>query len=253
VMAANSGNLTWRHNKLLTPTIIVFCLAIMVVASARGGLLAVVLALAVYTANELTKGKRSIGYVFGIGLAVLVLSAIYWNSIASYVTEMLELNSAQRGFDSGGTGRFEIWRNGIDFIAGRSWEVFIGSGFRTAGQMGFPVESSYINLAIESGIFMAILVLITLLGILMRSYRKQATGSAFHRLAFYTLLFALFQSIFNRYLIAIGNPFSLILLVIASKASPRLRMNRRSLPRFGQGSWTNGVPSLDRTHGRMQS
>jgi exopolysaccharide production protein ExoQ len=253
VIAANSRMLTWRYNKILTPAIIAFCFAIIIVASARGGLLAVLLALAVYIANELTKGKRSIGYVLAISAAVAVLSIIYWHAIASYATEMLDLDSEQRGFDSGGTGRFEIWRNGVSFIASRSWEVFIGSGFRTAGQMGFPVESSYINLAIESGIFMVIVVLITLSGIVLRSYRKQAAGSTFHRLAFYTLLFALFQSVFNRYLIAIGNPFSLMLLVIASKASPRLRLNRTSVPRLGEGGWTNGPSSLSRTPNRMHS
>jgi hypothetical protein len=96
---------------------------------------------------------------------------------------------------------------------------------RTAGEMGFEVESSYINLAVESGIFLAALILVTFLSVLVNCYRKQASGSAFYRFAFYTLLFALFQSIFNRYLIAIGNPFSLFILVILSKASPRYRMS----------------------------
>jgi exopolysaccharide production protein ExoQ len=253
VIAANSGMLTWRYNKILTPAIIAFCLAIMTVASARGGLVAVMLALAVYIANELTKGKRSIGYVLAIGTAVIVLSAIYWRDIVSYATEMFDLDSQQRGLESGGTGRFEIWHNGIDYIASRSWQVFIGSGFRTAGQMGFPVESSYINLAIESGIFMVVIVLVNFLSILLRSYRKQTRGSSFHRLAFYTLLFALFQSIFNRYLIAIGNPFSLMILLIASKASPRLRTTRASLARPGARGWTGGTPALGRSSGRMQS
>jgi exopolysaccharide production protein ExoQ len=249
VMAANSQTLAWRYNKVLTPFIIALCLAVMVVASARGGLLAVVLALAVYTANELTRGKRSIAYLFVIGAAILVLSVIFWSNIASYATEMLDLDSEQRGLDSGGTGRFQIWADGINFIASRSWEVFIGSGLRTAGQMGFPVESSYINLAVESGIFMAPIIMVAFASILLRSYREQTNGSAFHRLAFYTLLFAIFQSIFNRYLIAIGNPFSLLLLVIASKASPRFRISRAS----GDANWTSDMTPINRASGRMQS
>jgi exopolysaccharide production protein ExoQ len=253
VMAANSRTLTWRYNKVLTPLIIALCLAVMIVASARGGLLAVALVLAVYMANELTRGKRSIAYVFVIGAAVLILSVIFWSNITSYATEMLDLDSEQRGLDSGGTGRFEIWGNGLNFIAGRSWEIFIGSGLRTAGQMGFPVESSYINLAIESGIFIAPIILITLLGVLLRSYRKQAHGSIFHRLAFYTLLFAIFQSIFNRYLIAIGNPFSLFLLVIASKASSRFRITRASPLHSGDANWANDMTPINRASGGMQS
>lgn len=250
VMAANSGHLPWRHNKVLTPIIIALCLAVMTVASARAGLLAVAIALAVYTGNELTKGKRSIAHVLIVGLAILVLSAVYWHDIVSYVTEMFDLDSAQRGFGSGATGRFEIWRDGIHFIAGRSWQIFIGSGFRTAGRMGFPVESSYINLAVESGIFIAPIVLIVFLGILLRSYRQQASRSGFHRLAFYTLLFAICQSVFNRYLIAIGNPFSLLLLVIASKASPRFRLTRPPLMHPGHVNWANDLTSIGRGSGR---
>ncbi|MGR4930972.1 O-antigen ligase family protein [Bradyrhizobium sp. CAR08] len=219
VMAANSGLLKWRYNYLITTAIIGFCLAVMLVASARGGLLAVALTLAVYVSIEILRGQRSTIYLIIIGTAFIILSFFYWDSIVAYAFEMLDLDSKQRGLQSGGTGRFEIWARGIDYISNRSWEIFIGSGLRTAGNMGFPVESSYINLAVESGVFLTAAILISFLSVLARSYRKQGSGSSFHRFAFYTLLFAMFQSIFNRYLIAIGNPFSLMLLVIASKAS----------------------------------
>lgn len=219
VMAANSSLLKWRHNNLISTAIIGFCLAVMLVASARGGLLAVALTLAVYVSTEVLRGRRSTIYLITIGTALLVLSFIYWDSVVAYAVEMLDLDSKQRGLQSGGTGRFEIWTRGIDYISGRSWEIFIGSGLRTAGNMGFPVESSYINLAVESGIFLTAAILISFLSVLVRSYRKQGSGSSFHRFAFYVLLFAMFQSLFNRYLIAIGNPFSLMILVIASKAS----------------------------------
>lgn len=219
VMAANSGMLRWRYNQLLTPLIIGLCVAVILVASARGGLLAVVLTSAVYVITEILKGRRSAVYVVIAGVAFIALSAVYWDSIAVYAVEMLDLDSKQRGLQSGGTGRVEIWARGIDYISSRTWEIFIGSGLRTASNMGFPVESSYINLTVESGVFLTAAILISFLRILVRCYRMQGNGSAFHRLAFYTLLFAMFQSIFNRYLIAIGNPFSLMILVVASKSS----------------------------------
>ncbi|MBB4365100.1 hypothetical protein GGD65_006164 [Bradyrhizobium sp. CIR18] len=221
VMAANSSVLKPRYNQLLTPIIVGVCGAVMLVASARGGLLAVALTLAVYVLTEFFRSRRSAIYLVTLGAAVIILSFVYWDSIAAYAVEMFDLNSKERGLQSGGTGRVEIWARGIDYISSRSWEIFIGSGLRTAGNMGFPVESSYINLMVESGIFLTAAIVFCLLTILLRSYRKQANGSAFHRFAFYTILFAMFQSIFNRYLIAIGNPFSLMMLVIASKASTR--------------------------------
>ncbi|QAU48747.1 hypothetical protein XH91_27610 [Bradyrhizobium guangzhouense] len=222
VMAANSGMLRWRLNHLLTVVIIALCVAVMLVASARGGLLAVVLTLAVYVASEIIKGRRSTTYIIVIGVALAILAFFYWERIAAYAIEMFDLNSRERGLSSGGTGRFEIWARGIDYIFGRSWEIFIGSGLRSTHNMSFPVESSYINLAVDSGIFLTAATLLCFIGILARSYSEQNSGSAFHRFAFYTLLFAVFQSVFNRYLIAVGNPFSLIVLLVASKASGKI-------------------------------
>ncbi|KJC49476.1 hypothetical protein UP09_07190 [Bradyrhizobium sp. LTSP885] len=224
IMAANSNLLKWRFNHLLTSLIVGLCLAVMLVASARGGLLAVLLTLAVYVLTQVLSGRRSVAYVILIGVALLLLSFVYWDSIVSYASEMLDLNSKERGLESGGTGRFGIWARGIGYISDRSWQIFIGSGLRSAtpGNMGFPTENSYINVAVESGIFLTAAVLIAFLHILLHCYRYQANGSAFHRFAFYTLLFAMFQSVFNRYLIAVGNPFSLLILVIASKASGTL-------------------------------
>jgi hypothetical protein len=228
VMAASSGLNAQRYNRLLTSIIIALCLAVMVVASARGGLSAVLITLAVYVMTEVLRARRSVAYIFLIGIALFVLSFVYWDHIVAYGYEMFDLESQERGFQSGGTGRFQIWERGIEFIMSRTWEIFIGSGMRTSQSMGFPVESSYINLAFESGIILAAIILITFLRLLVYCYRQQAKGSAFHRLAFYTLLFAIFQSIFNRYLIAIGNPLSLLVLVIASKASRRFLMRAKN-------------------------
>jgi exopolysaccharide production protein ExoQ len=240
VMAANSYSVVRRYNRFLTLVIIALCFAVMVVASARGGLLAVAVTLAVYGTVEVFNTRRSGVYILIIGFAVIMLSFIYWDKLFAYATEMFDLDSEQRGLGSGGTGRVDIWIRGIDFIFTRSWEIFIGSGMRTSGYMGFPAESSYITLAVESGLFLTAIILISLMNILHICFRQQAAGSAFHRFAFYALVFAMFQSVFNRYLIAIGNPFSLLIFLIASKASPRLRLRRRWPDTIRQGR-------LDRT------
>ena len=137
---------------------------------------------------------------------------------------MFDLNTKQRGLDSGGTGRFAIWQHGVEYIANRDWEIFIGSGLRSANL--FPTESSYINIGIESGVFLTAAILVCLLSLLAYSFRRQLSEESGYRFAFYTLLFAMFQSVFNRYLIAIGNPFSLCILIIAARASLRLKTRK---------------------------
>jgi exopolysaccharide production protein ExoQ len=217
VMTANARLGGWGRNRLVNPAIILLCLAVMVAASARGGLLAVALTLAVYVCIEIVKGQDSRAYIALLGIALIIFSFVFWDQILAYATEMLDLNTKQRGLESGGTGRIDIWQYGIDYIANRSWEIFIGSGLRSATL--FPTENSYINIGIESGLFLTTAILVCFLALLSYSYRRQRSERGFYRFAFYTLLFAMFQSVFNRYLIAIGNPFSLCILIIASKTS----------------------------------
>jgi exopolysaccharide production protein ExoQ len=221
VMTANSQFSGSGRNKLIKPAIILLCLAVMVAASARGGLLAVVLTLAVYVFTEVVRGRNSRVYIVLIGFALIIFSFVFWDQILAYATEMFDLNSKQRGLESGGTGRLEIWQRGVEYITSRNWEIFIGSGLRSANL--FPTESSYINLGIESGVFLMTAILFCFLSLLLYSYRRQKSERGFYRFAFYTLLFAMFQSVFNRYLIAIGNPFSLCILIIATKTSLRWR------------------------------
>jgi len=224
IMAANSQFSTSRRNKLIKPAIILLCLAVMIAASARGGLLAVILTLAVYVFTEVVRGRNSRVYIVLICFALIIFSFVFWDQILAYATEMFDLNSKQRGLESGGTGRFDIWQRGVEYIANRNWEIFIGSGLRSATL--FPTESSYINIAIESGVFLMIATLFCLLSLIWNSYRQQRNEGGFYRFAFYTLLFAMFQSIFNRYLIAIGNPFSLCILIIATKASLKVSLRQ---------------------------
>jgi len=218
VMTANAHSGGW--GRLIKPAVILLCLAVMVAASARGGLLAVVLTLTVYVLREIIGGRNSRTYIVLIGVALSIFSLIFWEQILVYAIEMFDLNTKQRGLDSGGTGRFAIWQHGIEYISNRHWEIFIGSGMRSA--TSFPTESSYINLGIESGVFLTTAILFCFLLLLLYSYRWQRSERGFYKFAFYTLLFAMFQSVFNRYLIAIGNPFSLCILIIASKTSLKL-------------------------------
>jgi hypothetical protein len=201
---------------------------------ARGGFVAVVATLMIYVARNVAFHKRLRLYIiFGVG-ALVIGGGIYWSTIAAYMTEMLELDSSHRGIGSGGTGRLELWQRGIEFIFGRSWEVLIGSGLRSSdiSYIGFFTESSYITLAIEMGVFASAFLVGCFLFLLYRTGKDEfRRNDAFGKMAFYCITYAMLQSIFNRYLIAIGNPFSLMFLIIVSRAFLNQANERRALAR----------------------
>lgn len=201
-------------------------------ASARAGLLAVFLTLAFYAARTVLFHKKYRVYLIFALVALVVGTAVYWTKISAYMTEMLELDSNTRGLESGGSGRLDLWAQGIEYVFGRSWELLIGSGLRSSNPdtIGFSTESSYITLLIEQGLFLPCFLVAAFLYLLYKTGKKEFAGNdAFSRMAFYCLIFAMLQSIFNRYLIAIGNQFSLMFLVIISRAFLDQALERRAV------------------------
>jgi exopolysaccharide production protein ExoQ len=201
--------------KLLLATI---CMIVVLAASARAALIAMLFTLIAYGTRSVLYGAKSAVKVLSVVFACAVFGIIYSGPIVMYLSEMLELDSSSRGLDTGGSGRIELWQQGIDLLANRTWELFIGSGLRSSSTdiIGFSTESSYITIIIESGMFVGVALLIYMLSIILRKLTR--TGiSKFDSTVLYLVLFAMTQSIFNRYLIAIGNPMSLIVLMFISK------------------------------------
>lgn len=222
------------------------CIAIILAASARAGLLALVLTFSLYTVHEILSKKGTMKYIIPVFAAACIAGLFFFESIQSYLTEILELDSKSRGLDSGGSGRIELWQIGIEYLSNRGWELFIGSGIRSASEakIGFFSESSYINIMIEHGVFLSLIVLYRIYKIIYISYKLQSLDGGFFGLALYALIFALLQSVFNRYLIAIGNPFSIIVLMVLAKVSAESRsiLNSQCVT-FGDARMRRWVPS----------
>jgi exopolysaccharide production protein ExoQ len=139
--------------------------------------------------------------------------------IKEYLSLILDLDSPTRGVDSGATGRTDIWQAGIELVFSDAVRLFTGRGIRSALPeiIGFPVESSYINLALEHGLFFGSLIVLAFVVTAWRAL-QQGLQPGQHRyqlfMAGLMLVFILAQSIFNRYLIGVGNPYSLWILVL---------------------------------------
>ena len=194
------------------------------------------------------RSRMSLVFAAFIGVIVVLFN---WAAIKDYLSLILDIDSPTRGVDSGATGRTEIWRMGIELVFSDAALLFTGRGIRSAlpDLIGFPVESSYINLALEHGLFFGSLITLAFVVTACRAlHQGLQPGQPRYQLFMVGLMlvFMLAQSFFNRYLIGVGNPYSLWVLVLI------LQVNLRPMSAFTHRSRTvsrSAYPShrLDRS------
>ncbi len=220
------------HQKLFALLLSALCLGMVLAASARASLLALGLTGALAVVIVAWRGSRRARNALVLAaIALLAVAAFKAGAIADYLTVILDLDSPTRGTDSGATGREVIWRDGIALVFSDPLLFFTGRGVRAAGPevIGFPVESSYINLALEHGVVFGLLIALSFLATAWRSIGRSFDTGAMNPALFLSglmLVFVLVQSIFNRYLVAVGNPYSLLILLLLL----RLNLSPSRLP-----------------------
>lgn len=196
-------------------------------ASARSSLVALVAA--AFVALTLEFGVRrvlSLRWVQIAGFSFIVFCIAFADKINSYFTRMLELESSTRGVGTGATGRTELWARGISTLFDSPVAFVFGDGFRSSnsGVIGFSTESSYITILLDSGIFLGIAVIMVFMYSPIKALslvpQQNRHSSSLVLLAPF-LTFLLVESIFSRYLLAIGNPTSLLTLFVLFSVSMR--------------------------------
>lgn len=199
----------------------IFCLIsilVILAASARGALVALLISsIVVFLLFFRNYRFTTIFFVFLALCIVGALIILNFDSVLLYATDLLELDSETRGLESNGSGRLELWQAGINLILSDSYRMFFGGGLRSASPeiIGFSTENSYITIILESGIFMGVIFFWMIFKIL---FKVRILAIKNNELIYFgvlhILLFSLVESIFNRYLLAIGNPFSLFVLML---------------------------------------
>lgn len=208
------------HQKLFALLLSGLCLSMVLAASARASLLALGLTGVVAVILIAWRGSRRARTALTLSaIALLAIGVFKAAAIADYLTIILDLDSPTRGVDSGATGREVIWQEGVALVFSDPVLFFTGRGVRAAGPevIGFPVESSYINLALEHGVVFGLLIALTFLVTAWRTFGRSFEMGVMNPALFVSglmLVFVLMQSIFNRYLIAVGNPYSLWILLL---------------------------------------
>jgi len=207
----------------------VACLFILGGTSSRGAFVGTFVALvAVYAAHLLhgvNLGRKVINIGVVVVLSFFIMVLINPEKIADYFSELFELNSSYRGFDSGLTGRSDNWT----VIFAMSLESFdgivFGHGIRSwiTSVYGIATDSSYINSLWESGVFLTVAIIIMMATkVYFAGMASRSFLSDFYLAIF---VFAAIESIVARYLLGIGNPASLMILLIL--LTPKYMLNSR--------------------------
>jgi O-antigen ligase len=139
----------------------------------------------------------------------------YWDSVYGLLDRFFALSAADRGIGSGATGRVTAWK--------ATWELFLrnpmlGVGFR-AHEHILKVDTSahngYLATLAEVGIigFLAVLYLVFRGLRLLKVNIKNPSHVFSYSILFGLCIGYLLLAVFERYLINIGNPTSLLFLL----------------------------------------
>jgi len=168
--------------------------------------------------------RRATNFILGLVLAfttilsTLAIVAFYpGQQLTGYAERMLDLGDPQRGLGSGATGRTSAWAQSLIEVERRDLaSAMLGTGFRSSSPeyIGYSTESSYFTILLENGTLLGIaFISLTVLRTAKFLYIGYRQNNAVALTLGYILLYALAQSVFNRYLLAAGNPYSLFLLL----------------------------------------
>jgi hypothetical protein len=115
-----------------------------------------------------------------------------------------------------------------------NWSTFLfGGGFRSSNSdlIGFSTESSYITILLDSGVFIGTAMILVfwyspIKALTLTAPAQRSSGPLVLLTSFLT--FVIVESAFNRYLLAIGNPTSLISLLLVFGVAIREKAEARA-------------------------
>jgi O-antigen ligase len=189
---------------------------IIVLTSSRAAAVAAVAGLAAILWLRLRARKRPVLLFAVIGLVALVgATMVYGDVMYKTLDRFYALSTADRGITSGATGRVAAWK--------WTWELFLrnpvlGVGFR-AHELLLKTDSSAHNGYLATLAEVGILGFLGILYLIMRGMRLLWAGSRTLEPGFSrSLLFGLcvgylLLAVFERFLINVGNPTSLLFLL----------------------------------------
>ena len=227
----------WRM-RVLTGTAGTICLAMILFASSRGSIAAILSGCAVVAGIAIFRAKKEQRRrVLFLGLAISAsLLALFlfsdsrgWTADAfDYTDQILSLTSSDRGIESGFTGRFDKWNETLGQMSDGSW--LLGRGLRSSDSMDPPIDNSYLVILYELGFVPFALITFRFFAILSGFIRAQFHTQDQGRRELYSicsLLMAVFlvNDVVGRFMFALANPFSLFAFLLFAAPTSVLELN----------------------------
>lgn len=196
---------------------------IIVLTGSRAAAVGAVAGLAAIVWLRLRANGRSVAVFMLIGLLLIVgVTIAYGDVLYKALDRFYDLSKADRGIGSGATGRVTAWK--------ATWELFtrnpvLGVGFRAHEHL-LKVDTSahngYLATLAEVGVigFFGVLYLV-LRGLRLLWAGSKESDRGFADSVLFGLCFAyLLLAVFERYLINVGNPTSLLFLLGVMRPAP---------------------------------
>jgi hypothetical protein len=237
-----------RYSVLLLTAL---CVLVMIAASSRGSIGALLIGGLATTILYLVKQSRSGTFAISrnklIGTLALLcvltcIAGVEQRAVADsgrYLATKLALDDSERGLNTGFTGRTIYWAELTQILPKTFW--VIGNGFRTSDEdFNFPVDNGYLAGLYELGLFSAVIVLakyVFIVYFLAAVYLRNAwaEGSCVPVL-FFTLVIFFANAYVHRVFFGIGEQASILaLFTFVGNRQDVLRMLQ--LPAIFQRSW----------------
>lgn len=216
--------------------LLVLCQAVGLVTiyltGSRAAALGALIAIAVGLFHRLKSADKAVQF-FTIFIMILAVPAfIFYNFEALYdfANSFFLWDDPHRGVRSGMSGRLYTWAMMVDLIRD-NW--FLGVGFRAHGEFikASSAHNGYLATMAEIGIFgfgaIFLFIVYRQANLLRHWYRK--SSSPLINVLFAMSLGYLLIAVFERYLINVGNPVSLIFLIALFRRFPRQKHHKKEI------------------------
>jgi hypothetical protein len=238
-----TGN--WRM-KMLAGLFGSLCLAITFFASSRGSIVAILAGSGLVATMAVARARRErrikwlqLGLLAGVLMfgAIIFAQNLQWTKdVYEYADQVLQLSQDYRGLDTGFTGRWDRWKVIMGVFTDGTFMV--GRGIRTTDQA--PIDNGYLVILYEIGLVPLVLITWRFFSISGRYFRSYFRSANQEERGFYLaccLLVAVFlvNNIVARYLLSVGNPYSLAALLLFATPT-RLLPSLSIAPRGVQGN-----------------
>jgi hypothetical protein len=212
------------------------CLVSIFFASSRGSIAGLVVGCCVVISVAFTRAKRerrlSVGAPLFVAVIVVGGSLMYFErsqqlqDAYDFTERVLAISDTNRGVDSGFTGRFDKWHATLNLLSDGSW--LVGKGIRSSDAMTDNlIDNSYLVLLYEVGLIPLVLISWRYFDTTWRVLTGYARAPNPTTALFYlvcTMLLSVFlaNNFVARFLFSVGNPFSLVALMLFAAPSSRL-------------------------------